>query len=425
MANRFLAALTTAALVSGWGPGVAPLNLPCQLERFNGAISDLEWQFANASAECAWAGASHDAGWPYSSFLRTGVLVAHIDSTGFGTPASMLSLRGRVNVTDSWVALVDMLAVPITNIDAYNEGFVIVLHNDARGVDAVCGTSNCLAYTDSSAGPQTGVYNCGCGTCQPISPSVALAVDVYSGCMRVGVGGLFAAADACTSPNFYLPGSVVLTAKFQYAPVPGGTGGAGGGVLSGALFLADGSPVDGSQVSFNVSLPLATVLHAPDGTARFAVGAATGFFRTDWTLQGVGWYSRIAPNITLASTSPTVTPSAGILPSSPAGNIAVPLFGSVGVVFVVVIAAAAYWRWKAPCLGGARGRARMVDSSSSSGGGSSSAAHLPPHKKRGPFASPDDIADTTVGGAGSGSAGGLSLPLVGAMVTADTGRAPP
>ena len=337
-----------------------PPGLPTQLSRRGDEISYLEWQLANASAVCGWlpVGVPFGPSWPRSAYSSRGVSLVRV-TDGAGPVTGMLHLRGRASISSAWTAVADVLATPLANDRAYADGFVVTLHNDARGVDAICGAGACLAYTSAGAGPQTGVS--GCGTydcsCAAVAPSVAFAAHVYRGCVRIGVGGVFAAADACSTPNFFLGGEQTLTAVFSYSP--GGHGASA--ALSGGLFMADGSPLPNTQVSFNLTAPLETILRAPDGTALFGVGAAGGYLNTDWTLAAVGWFSRAPLIIYRLTPSPSSSSPPGTLPTRPHGSIALPLFCAAGAAALVAAGATIVARRRASFFASRLMRARVND----------------------------------------------------------------
>jgi hypothetical protein len=168
-----------------------------------------------------------------------------------------------------------------------SDGFLVVLHNDLRGANAQAGSFSCLAYTSASAANSAGgVTGCG-GTV--ISPSVAVAVNLFNRCLLLGVGGSFVSS-ACYTVS---ESTGAYTLRIHYD-----------GAVNISATLAGPSSLDIVKASWTLNDTVARLVGAR--TALLAVGAASGFFPTSYTLSGLTF---AAANCTAASPTPTASPS--------------------------------------------------------------------------------------------------------------------
>jgi hypothetical protein len=297
-----------AARVSGWAPSLQPAGAPFSFVRAGSEIDSSAFQLSRVPQGCPGGGTL------YSTFTAAGARLTAKDGGGLG----QLHLRGTINASADWLVLADFEAVPFP--DLVSEGILVVVHNDARGA-AACGAGlSCMAYTVDAAGPQLGVRGCHCVDVPPIAPSLAVAVSFFMGCMRLGVAGMFESAEACPSGNLSLSGAANLTLRVAYAAAPP--------AISGDLFFTNsGAAVPGATLRVPLPRPLAAFVAGP--RALLAVGAASGYYMTRFTVTALGVFADAPINVSLASASASASPQGGSLPRAAYGDVAGPLAAGV------------------------------------------------------------------------------------------------
>ena len=350
MARRalLLAVAAGAPRASCWAPFLPPANAPHAFVRAGAGVDARAFSMAPAPLACGGPG---DV---YGDFCGAGARL----TTDAGVGWTQLYLRGSLNTTAGWTVLVDVSAAPVNpGATTFSEGFVVAVHNDPRGAGATGGSFSCLAYTSDQAGPQEGVRGC---QCPPIVKSLAVGASLYTGCMRLGLGGLFEYDDACSPSGISGDGGASnFTLRVAYAPAPP--------TISADLFFADGSPVPGVALRVPLARPLEAIVAGP--RALVAVGAAGGYYLTVLTVTAVGFFTDAPLNLSLA-VSASAPPPPGTLPSAGFGDVAGPLAAAVAAAAALLAGAFAACRYVQ--------RARALASAAASSGGALDDALLPP-----------------------------------------------
>jgi hypothetical protein len=184
----------------------------------------------------------------------------------------MAALLRDVNVAANFAAVVSMSVSGATPSD----GFLFVLHNDPRGRGAKGDFVSCLSYTsDQVANPGGGVRGCSGPPGIVVTPSVAVGVSVYAGCLRLGVGGSFLLS-TCFSYSFS-PGTYTLRVAYDAPTLQ----------LSAALYTPAGALIPGAAATWTLSASVEALVQAP--AAILGIGGASGFFPTAFTLTALQW----------------------------------------------------------------------------------------------------------------------------------------
>ena len=348
MARRALLLLFAAGAprASCWAPILPPANASYAFVRAGASVDGSAFILAPAPVACGGPGAV------FGGFGGAGARLTTDAGVGWG----QLYLRGSINTTAGWTVLADLAAAPVSPAATIlSEGFIVVVHNDPRGAGAIGGSFSCLAYTTEQAGPQPGVSGCTCP--HPIAPSLAVAVSLYTGCMRLGIGGRFESDYVCPQGrNPIAGGAANFTLRVAYLPAPP--------TISGGLFSADGSPVPGVALRVPLARPLDAIVAGP--RASVGVGAAGGYYLTALTVAAVGVFTDAPLNLSLAASASA--PPSGTLPSASFGDVAGPLAAAVAAAAALLAGALA------ACHFFRRARARAAGG----GGDGLSDAFLPP-----------------------------------------------
>ena len=331
---------------TGWAPNLQPANASHTFVRSGAGVGAQAFSLTPAPVVCQGRGIIDGA------FTGAGARLNGEHGVGFG----VLYLRGSVNASAGWTVLADITTEAVSPFGGatFSEGFGVVVHNDPRGMSATGASFSCLAYTVDTAGPQQGVSGCGCGnSTPPVQKSLAVAVSLYTGCMRLGLGGAFESAEACSPsgvPDTISP--INFTLRVSYAPAPP--------TISGELFTADGSALPGLALRVPLARPLEAVVAGP--RAFLSVGAAGGFYLTVFTVAAVGVFTDAPLNLSLAATASAPPPQPGTLPSAGFGDVAGPLAAAVAAAAALFAGAYAACHYR-------RAWALAAASASSSGGG--------------------------------------------------------
>jgi len=336
----FIAASLPCA--TGWAPSLQPANVSHSFVRAGAGVGAQFFSLSPAPAVCQGSGVIDGA------FTGSGARLNNEFGVGFGH----LYLRGTVNASAGWTVLADITTESVSPFGGatFSEGFGVFVHNDPRGMIATGASFSCLAYTLDTAGPQQGVSGCHCNnTTPPVQKSLAVAVSLYTGCMRLGLGGAFESADACSPngvPNLISP--ITFTLRVAYTPVPP--------TISGDFFTADGSAVPGLALRVPLARPLEAIVAGP--RAFLSIGAAGGFYLTVFTVAKVGVFTDAPLNLSLAVSASAPPPQPGTLPSASFGDVAGPLAAAVAAaaaLFAGAYAACHYrraWALASSSVGG-------------------------------------------------------------------------
>ena len=174
------------------------------------------------------------------------------------------------------------------------------------------------------------------------------------GCLRLGVAGMFQSADACPPGGLAVSGATNVTLRVAYAAGSPPT-------IAGDLFFAGaGAAVPAASMRVPLARPLEAVVAGP--RAFFAVGAASGYYQTQFTVTALGIFTDAPLNVSFAPAAPSASASPqSSLPRAAFGDVAWPLAAGVAAAAALAAAAVATCRFQQ--------RARRDAGASSSGDG--------------------------------------------------------